>query len=111
MAYKPIVWVGDSRKSIREFPVLAKQRTGRELARVQDGLDPVDWKPMPSVGLGVREVRVRLEGAFRVIYLAKFSEAVYVLHAFEKKTQQTAKREIDLARDRFRALIAERKLR
>jgi len=111
MDYRQIIWVGDSRKSIREFPVLVKQRTGRELARVQDGLDPVDWKPMPSVGLGVREIRVRLEGSFRVIYLAKFSEAVYVLHAFEKKTQQTAKRDIDLARNRFRTLIAERKLR
>jgi phage-related protein len=108
MPYKPIIWIGDSRKSIREFPDLAKQRCGRELARVQDGLDPADWKPMTSVGIGVREIRVRIDGAFRVIYVAKFPEAVYVLHAFEKKSQKTAKADIELARDRFRALIAER---
>lgn len=111
MLDKPVVWVGDSRKAVQEFPSLARQRAGRELARLQDGLDPTDWKPMPSVGLGVREIRVRIEGEHRVIYLAKFAEAVYVLHAFGKKAQRTPKGDIEIARDRFRALIAERKKR
>jgi len=72
---------------------------------VQRGLEPDDWKPMPSVGPGVREVRVRDDtGAFRVIYTATRPEAVYVLHAFQKKTQQTARRDLDLARARLRDL-------
>jgi phage-related protein len=106
---KPIVWIGDSRKAIREFPDLARQRAGRELARVQEGLEPTELKPMASVGLGVFEIRVRAEGAFRVIYVAKFSEAVYVLHAFQKKAQKTPKPEIELARKRYRAMLKERK--
>lgn len=64
---------------------------------------------MPSVGLGVNEIRVREDGgAFRVIYVAKFSEAVYVLHAFQKKAPKTAKQDIELARRRFRELVQER---
>jgi phage-related protein len=66
---------------------------------------------MPSVGLGVNEIRVRLDGAFRLIYVAKFQEAVYVLHAFQKKSRKTAKEDIELARKRFRALVQERKQR
>ena len=79
------------------------------MARVQAGKEPADWKPMPSVGLGVNEIRVREDGgAFRVIYVAKFSEAVYVLHAFQKKAPKTSKPDIELARRRFRELIQER---
>ena len=82
------------------------------MERVQAGKEPADWKPMPSVGLGVNEIRVREDGgAFRVIYIAKFSEAVYVLHAFQKKTHKTSKQDIELARRRFRELIQERKQR
>ena len=76
---------------------------------MQDGLEPEDWKPMPSIGIGVREIRVREHGAYRLIYVAKFSEAVYVLHAFGKKAQKTPKPDIDLARMLFRALVNERK--
>ncbi len=66
---------------------------------------------MPSVGLGVKEIRVRVGGAFRILYVAKFTEAVYVLHAFQKKDQKAPKAELDMARTRFRELIRERKLR
>jgi len=78
---------------------------------VQAGREPTDWKPMPSVGLGVSEIRVRTGGAFRVIYMAKFVEAVYVLHTFQKKSRKTARADIDLAKRRFRELIEERRRR
>jgi len=96
-------------QAVKDFPQLARQRAGRQLARVQDGLEPEDWKPMPSIGIGVSEIRVREGRAFRLIYVAKFSEAIYVLHAFEKKARRTPKSDIDLARTRFRALVNERK--
>jgi phage-related protein len=109
MNRKPVIWLGDSRQAVKDFPQVARQRTGRQLAKVQDGLEPESWKPMPSIGLGVNEIRVREGGAFRLIYVAKFPEAVYVLHAFEKKARRTPKPDIELARSRFRALVNERK--
>ncbi len=102
MARKPVTWLGNSLEAIRSFP---------QLARVQDGLEPDGWKPMPSVGLGVNEIRVREGGAFRLIYVAKFPEAIYVLHAFQKKTRKTSKADIELARRRYRAMLNERKQR
>ncbi len=112
MTLKLVKWIGDSREQIRDFPDGPRHEAGYQLERVQVGKDPKDWKPMPSVGIGVNEIRVRDDsGAFRVIYLAKFKEAVYVLHAFQKKARKTAKADIDLARRRFRALIEERKRR
>ncbi len=108
---KPIVWTGDSLKSVREFPDKARGRAGFELWEVEQGNDPSDWKPMPSVGSGVREIRVHADGEFRVIYIARFDEAVYVLHAFEKKARRTPKPDIDIARKRYRALISERSRR
>jgi putative component of toxin-antitoxin plasmid stabilization module len=79
------------------------------LRRVQQGLDPNDWKPMSSVGPGVREIRIRVGDAYRVFYVATFDEGVYVIHAFAKKARKTARRDIDVGRERFRALIAARK--
>lgn len=108
---KPIVWYGDSLERIREFPDDARRLAGHQLDKVQRGLDPDDWKPMPSVGLGVREIRVRAQGQYRVMYLAKFEEAVYVLIAFAKKSQRTAKQDLELATTRFRELREERKRR
>ena len=105
---KPIVWVGDSLVQVRAFPADGKRELGYQLERVQDEREPADWKPMASVGAGVNEILVRIGGAYRVIYVAKFREAIYVLHAFQKKSSKTARRDIDLARDRFRALIRER---
>ncbi len=90
---------------LRAFPETAPREAGYQLDRVQQGLEPDDWKPMPGIGLGVREVRVRDQaGAFRVILTATRPEAVYVLHAFQKKTQQTGKRDLDLAAARLRGL-------
>ena len=108
---KPVTWLGDSLEAIRTFPAFARIRIGRQIARVQDGLEPHDWKPMPSVGLGVSELRVRAERAYRVIYVAKFAEGIYIVHAFEKKAQRTPKPDIELARTRFRALVNERRNR
>ena len=105
---KPIVWLGDSLVRVRDFPADAKRELGYQLERVQNEREPADWKPMSSVGVGVNEIRARIGGAFRVIYVAKFQEAVYVLHAFQKKSSKTARRDVELARDRFRVLIRER---
>ena len=103
---KPIAFQGTSLDDLRAFSDEARRQAGHQLDRVQRGLDPDDWKPTPSIGPGVREVRVRDEaGAFRVVYLATRPDAVYVLHAFQKKTQATAKRDLDLARARLRELI------
>ncbi|MGB8339894.1 MAG: type II toxin-antitoxin system RelE/ParE family toxin [Burkholderiales bacterium] len=109
MIYKSLKWLGDSQENIRDFPDDPRREAGFQLDRVQAGKDPADWKPMPSVGLGVKEIRVNDGGAFRVIYVARFAEAVYVLHAFQKKANKTPKPDLELARRRFRQLIQERK--
>jgi len=72
--------------------------------------EPSDWKPMSSIGQGVKEIRIHIEGEFRVIYIAKYKEGIYILHAFQKKTQKTPKRDIDIAKTRFRELERERKI-
>jgi phage-related protein len=104
---KPIAFLGGSLDDLRGFPSDARRQAGYQLDRVQRGLDPDDWRPMPAVGVGVREIRVRERaGAFRVIYVATFADVVYVLHAFQKKTRQTAKRDVDLAALRLREQVA-----
>ncbi len=106
---KPVEWLGDSRKAVREFPDVARQQAGIELMAVQFGENPSDWRPMPSVGMGVNEIRVHAGNEYRVIYVAKFAEAVYVLHAFSKKARQTPKPDIELAARRYRELLNRRK--
>ena len=106
---KPITWLGDSLGQVRAFPDEARHEAGFELREVQKGLDPSDWKPMTGVGAGVKEIRIHTENEYRVMYVAKFVEAVYVLHAFTKKTQRTSKKDIDLAGQRYRELVSERK--
>ena len=102
---KAVVWMGSSREDLMRFPETAQDSLGFELYRVQCGLDPKDWKPMASVGSGVREIRARDEaGIFRVIYLATRPEGVYVLHCFQKKTPQTSRADLELAVKRFRAI-------
>ena len=102
---KPVVFIGTSLDDLRAFPDRPRHDAGFQLERVQRGLDPDDWKPMQTIGPAVREIRVRdTSGAFRVIYIAAFAEAVYVLHAFAKKTQQTSQRDLGLAQSRFREL-------
>lgn len=104
---KAAYFVGTARKDLARFPETARRHAGHELFMVQVGRTPSDFKPMPDVGAGAYEIRVGDEaGAFRVIYVEKFDDAVYVLHAFQKKTQETAKADIDLAARRYK-LIAE----
>ncbi len=106
---KPISFLGDSLDRVKEFPQRARREAGFQLDKVQRGLMPDDWKPMQSIGQGVNEIRVRDHaGAYRVVYIASFPEAVYVLHAFQKKRQATAKTDLDLARARLQALIRSR---
>lgn len=100
---KPITFLGDSLARLRDFPEDARAQTGYQLSEVQRGNDPSDWKPMKTVGAGVREIRIReASGAFRVLYLATLAERVLVLHAFQKKTQATPQKDIDLAARRLR---------
>ena len=101
---KPVHWLGDSRKAVSNFPNQARRLAGWQLYFVQRGADPQDWKPMSSVGPGVREIRVHAEGEYRVVYLASIGTAVYVLHAFGKKSQRTPKADIELAQQRLRLL-------
>jgi phage-related protein len=108
ISLKPVVWLGNSLAEVRSFVPEARRRAGQGLRRVQAGQLPIDWKPMPDIGPGVSELRVRAGGAFRVIYVAKFAEAVYVLHAFEKKSRKTARLDVELARQRYRNLVRER---
>jgi phage-related protein len=105
---KHLNWLGDSLDQVKTFSYEAKRSAGHQLGLVQSGLDPEDWKSMETVGSGVKEIRIRLEKSYRVLYVAKFSEAVYVLHAFVKKTQKTSKKDIDLGADRYKALIKSR---
>jgi len=101
-APKRIKFKGTSLHELRDFPETARREAGYQLGRVQNGLEPDDFKPMPAVGSGAQEIRIKEEsGIFRVLYAAKFEDAVYVLHCFQKKTQRTAKNDIDLARGRY----------
>ncbi len=108
MTEKPLIWLGDSREEVKAFPEDARKIVGFQLWRVQRGLEPNDWKPMPSVGLGVQEIRIHTDTEHRVLYVAKFTEAVYVLHVFEKRTRRTQKDDLDLASQRLRSLINQR---
>lgn len=107
---KPLYWIGGSQVDVRAFPAAVRRDIGYALWRVQGGADPPDWKPFEIVGKGVREIRVRDEtGAFRVMYVARFEEAIYVLHAFQKKTAKAAKRDVDLAAARYKLLMEGRR--
>jgi phage-related protein len=109
MYSKPIEFLGTALDDLRAFPVSARREAGHQLDQIQNGLEPDDWKPMNTVGQGVKEIRINdSTGAFRVIYVAKFTDAVYVLHCFQKKTEKTSKLDLDLASKRYRALLKER---
>jgi phage-related protein len=98
---KPLVWVGSSLEDVRDFAAEPRREAGYQLGRVQQGLIPSDWKPMTTVGPGVSEIRIHTRLEHRVFYVAKYDEAVYVLHAFQKRTRQTPQADIDLARKRL----------
>lgn len=106
---KPLRFLGDALKRLRDFPEEARQDAGYQLDKVQRDETPDDFKPMPGIGPGVEEIRLWDEaGTYRVIYTARLAEAVYVLHAFQKKSQTTAPREIALAKQRFLDLMRDR---
>jgi phage-related protein len=108
IAMKRLAFLGRSFSDLSNFPSGPRRKAGYQLRFVQSGMEPEDWKPMPSIGAGVREIRVRDDaGAFRIIYIASFAEAVFVLHAFQKKSQKTVTLDIELARTRYKLLLKE----
>lgn len=104
-APKPLCWLGSSLADLRTFPDRSRHVAGFQLRRVQLGLIPNDWKPVPSVGHGAREIRVHGDIEHRVIYVARLTEAVYVLHAFQKRSRKTSGRDIEICRMRLEALV------
>jgi phage-related protein len=107
---KDIRWVGSSYEDLLACPKAARKEAGFQLGKVQAGLEPTDWKPFDEVGAGTREIRISdAKGTFRVMYVAKFEEAVYVLHCFQKRTQATSKQDKDIAAARYRAVVSARK--
>jgi phage-related protein len=105
---KPIRWAASSLSELRDFPEDARRRAGYELRQVQWGLAPSDFKPMKTIGGGVYEIRIHTALEHRVIYVARFKEAVYVLHAFEKKSRKTSPRDLEVSRRRLAEIIQER---
>jgi phage-related protein len=109
---KEVRWVGSAYEDLLDFPDEARRQAGFQLGKVQSGLEPDDWKPFDDVGVGTREIRIReASGAFRVMYVAKFEEAVYVLHCFQKKTQATSRQDKGIAETRYQAVVGTRKVR
>ncbi len=105
---KSIYWVGTSYKDLLAFPDEAKRKAGYQLHRVQHGLDPEDWKSFQNVGSGVKEIRISSnKNAFRVMYVAKFAERIYILHAFQKKSQKTNANDIKIVKTRYNAIVNE----
>jgi phage-related protein len=101
---RPLRFLGSSLDDLRNFPDEARRAAGFELRAIQNGLEPSDWKPMQVIGPGVREIRIHVLGEWRVIYVVKIRDAVYVLHAFQKKTRKTSRHDIDLARLRYKEI-------
>ncbi len=105
---KKTIWVGNTRKRVREFPDKARRTAGEQIWRVQNGIDPEDWKPMPSIGAGAKEIRIHQPHEHRVVYVASYPEGLYILHAFEKKTQQTPQRELERAKANYAEIQRQR---
>ena len=102
---KEIRWLGSSYHDLLAFPAEMRRRAGFQLSKIQAGLDPDDWKPFDSIGPGTREIRLKeADGIFRVMYVTKFVEALYVLHCFQKKTQKLGPLDRKIAEPRYRAI-------
>ncbi len=101
---KPLNFIGTSLDDLRNFPDEARRAAGFELYAVQCGLEPSDWRPMPAIGLGVKEIRLHVLGEWRIIFVAKFGDAVFVLHSFQKKGRKTSQKDVDLARNRYKQI-------
>lgn len=105
MKEKEIEWHGNSFKDLKSFPSVIARQAGHQLRKVQRGLEPANWKPMPIIGSGAIELIVNDEdGWFRVVYVAKFEDTIHVLHSFQKKTNTTNKSDIDLAKKRYKEI-------
>ena len=109
MIERPLAWLGSSLGDVRAFPAAARRAAGYQLGRVQQGVMPDDWKPMTTVGAGVDQIRIHTELEHRVFYVAKYEEAVYVIHAFQKRMRQTRKADIALARKRLADFLRQRR--
>lgn len=102
-AARKVIFLGSSRRDIQDFPYEVRVDLGKQLWAVQKDEEPRDWKPMSSIGPGVRELRAKdASGIYRIIYVVKIADKVHVLHAFQKKTQKTAQKDLDLAKQRLR---------
>jgi phage-related protein len=109
MQVKDILWTGSSRADLLQFPADVRRIAGFQLRKVQHGLDPDDWKPFDDIGMGTKEIRIRdTDGIYRVMYVAKFKEAIYVLHCFQKKTEATSKHDKKIAEERYRQIVRRR---
>lgn len=109
---RPVAWVGSSLDDLLSFPEDIRRYAGYQLHRLQAGLEAADWKPMSEIGKGVAEIRLRsVTGIYRLIYLARFEDTVYVLHCFAKKTQRTSRRDKCIAKARFMAVLEEQRNR
>ncbi len=105
---KLIYFVGRSLEELKQFPETAMREAGYQLDKVQRGLEPSDWKSMNSIGLGVREIRIKDEqGIFRVMYVTRYLDAIFVLHAFKKKSQKTSNKDLDITRQRLKIVSQE----
>jgi phage-related protein len=108
MTDKPIEWIGTAKEDLIDFPDAARRQAGFELRAIQQGDFPSDFKPMSTVGKGVEEIRIRTDEVYRIFYVARFEEAVYVLHSFQKKTQKTSQRDIELGQQRYKQMLQQR---
>ncbi len=102
---RKVVFEGNSLEIIRQMPDGARYRTGHEIDRVQRDKEPENWKPFPAIGQGAREIRIQVDGQYRIIYITKFEAKVHVLHVFSKKTQKTRKADIEIAKHRLKEVI------
>lgn len=101
---KQLKFIGSSRDDLRDFPHEARRDAGFQLHSVQNGLNPKDWKQMDTVGPGAKEIRIHVQGEWRIVYVAKFHDTIYVLHAFRKKSRKTSRKDIGLARKRYKQI-------
>jgi len=105
---KPVAFIGRALDALKAFPDAARREAGFQIFNLQNGLDPDDWKPLVGIGQGVMEIRIHEGGEFRVVYVARMPEAVYLIHAFQKKSQATAKRNLETIKRRYTEMLRER---
>ena len=110
MSEKEVDWRGSSREDLLSFPSEVRRTAGFEIGKIQNGLNPTDWKPIPSWGAGIIEIKLSVvKDQYRVVYVAKFEERIYVLHCFQKKAQATSMPDVDIIKMRYRDVVNERR--